>query len=463
MENNKAISLQELNLIIKKGVRELFPNSFWIIAEISELNVNQSGHCYLELIEKAAETEQITAKAKATIWSYTFRMLKPYFESTTHQRFTNGIKVMLSVSIDFHELYGFSLNVKDIEPNYTLGDLSRKKQQIIQQLQDEGVFHLNKELEFPIVPQKIAVISSETAAGYGDFIKQLTQNRFHYKYYIKLFNAYMQGDEAEKSITSALDQIFEFPEPFDVVVIIRGGGSQSDLNCFNSYWLCYHITQFPIPVITGIGHDRDQTIADMVAHTSVKTPTAVAEFIIENTTTFESHLLELQQNISDIVNDKLELLHDQLNDISTNLTSFVKLTLVSKKSALEKYNAILSNQLKSKFRVQKNKLQNLQERFIPSVYRSLNAQNKQLVYWQTGIKNRLKSSMSSECRKLENFTTRSQLLNPVNILKKGYTLTYKDGLLIKSSSQLKPGDTLTSKWIDGTAQSSVKNIVPESQ
>jgi exodeoxyribonuclease VII large subunit len=276
MKETKAISLIELQTQVKTGIRTMFPGIYWIIAEISEMNTNQSGHCYLELIEKSTESEQIIAKAKATIWAFTFRMLKPYFESVTGQRFSTGIKVMLSVSIEFHELYGFSLNVKDIEPNYTVGDLTRKKQEIIKQLQDEGVFHLNKELEFPIVPQRIAVISSETAAGYGDFVHQLKTNRYGFKYYIKLFKAYMQGEEAEKSIINALDQIFESLEKFDIIVIIRGGGSQADLNCFNSYWLAYHITQFPLPVLTGIGHERDQTIADLVAFNNLKTPTAVA-------------------------------------------------------------------------------------------------------------------------------------------------------------------------------------------
>ena len=203
-ETIQSLTLFELNNQVKTGIREIFPGSYWVVGEISEINVNQSGHCYLELIEKQTDSEQIIARARATIWAYTFRMLKPYFESVTGQKFAYGIKIMVSVTVDFHEVYGFSLNIKDIEPNYTIGDLSRKRQEIIQRLQDEGVFHLNKELEFPVVPQRIAVISSETAAGYGDFVDQLKNNRFGYKFKVRLFQAYMQGEEAEQSIITAL-------------------------------------------------------------------------------------------------------------------------------------------------------------------------------------------------------------------------------------------------------------------
>jgi exodeoxyribonuclease VII large subunit len=208
MTDQKSISLYELNNNLKRGIKDLFPDTYWITGEICEMNINQSGHCYLELIEKATESEQIIARAKANIWAFTFRMLKPYFESVTGQRFSIGLKVMLNVSIEFHEVYGYSLNVKDIEPNFTVGDLTRKRQEIINRLQDEGVFDLNKELELPLVPQRIAVISSETAAGYGDFVDQLTDNDYGYKFHIRLFNAYMQGESAKQSIIDAMDKIF---------------------------------------------------------------------------------------------------------------------------------------------------------------------------------------------------------------------------------------------------------------
>jgi exodeoxyribonuclease VII large subunit len=458
MEENKAISLLELNSLIKSGVRGLFPDQYWIIAEISEMNVNQSGHCYLELIEKSPDTEQITAKAKATIWAFTFRMLKPYFESVTGQRLTTGLKVMLAVTVEFHELYGFSVNVKDIEPNYTIGDLTRKKQEIIKQLQDEGVFHLNKELELPMVPQKIAVISSDTAAGYGDFVKQLTHNRYKYRYDIKLFKAYMQGQEAEKSIINALEQIFDSQKPFDVVVIIRGGGSQADLNCFNSYWLTYHITQFPIPVITGIGHERDQTICDLVANTSLKTPTAVAEFIIDKTLEFDTYLSELHEAFTENVSNQLNDLSEQLGQLSHQYASNLKLTLSNHNRKIEKYEALLGLNLKNKL---KNSVQNINAmaiRIKPLVQHILTTHKNEIGHRSKDFNFKLKKQLENEKQRIGEFFSRSHLLDPAHLLKKGYSLTFSNGVLIKSIHQLKPGDTLMSKWIDGCAESNLQKI-----
>jgi exodeoxyribonuclease VII large subunit len=458
MEENKAISLLELNSLIKSGVRGLFPNQYWIIAEISEMNVNQSGHCYMELIEKSPDTEQITAKTKATVWAFTFRMLKPYFESVTGQRLITGLKVMLAVTVEFHELYGLSLNVKDIEPNYTIGDLTRKKQEIIKQLQDEGVFHLNKELEFPLVPQKIAVISSDTAAGYGDFVNQLTHNHYKYHYDIKLFNAYMQGQEAEKSIIKALEQIFDSKKPFDVVVIIRGGGSQSDLNCFNSYWLTYHITQFPIPVITGIGHERDQTICDLVANTSLKTPTAVAEFIIEKTLEFDTYLSELHEAFTENVSNRLNDLSENLGQLSHQYESTVKLILSTYNSKIEKYEALFGLNLKNKLKNSAQNLDAITVRIKPIVQHILSSHRNGIGHFSKDFKFKLKKQLVNEKQRIGELFSRSHLLDPAHLLKKGYSLTFTNGVLIKSVHQLKPGDTLMSKWIDGSAESTLQKI-----
>lgn len=463
MENNKAITLYELNTKVKEGIRKIFPGAFWIVAEISEINTNQSGHCYLELIEKSENSDQITARAKATIWAFTFRMLKPYFESVTGQRLTTGLKVMLSVSIEFHEAYGFSLNVKDIEPNFTIGDLTRKKQEIIKQLQDEGVFHLNKELEFPLVPQHIAVISSGTAAGYGDFMDQLNQNRYGYKFHVKLFNAVMQGDAAEKSIISALEAIFDASETFDAVVIIRGGGSQADLNCFNSYWLAYHITQFPIPVITGIGHDRDQTIADLVANAPVKTPTAAAELLIEKISEFESYLSGLHENFTTIVSEKIDELKDHLNHLGQEFTHQLKFSIHNRQQLIQKYEALLSQKLKNSIIASQQRFQSHKLRLKTVIHQAIVLQSKELENYNKTFTFKVKQQFRTEKQKMIQLASRAHLLDPVHIMKKGYSLTFKNGMLIKSAGQLKHGDVVVSKWIDGAAESVVQTIIPENQ
>jgi len=231
--NDKQFTLFELQNQVKSSLDDLFPLPIWVVAEISEMTVNRSGHCYLELVETQGGSDSVLARCRATIWSFTFRMLKPYFETTTGQSFSQGIKVLLQAKIEYHEVYGFSLNIRDIDPVYTLGDLARQRREIIRRLEDDGVFEMNKELEMPLVPQKIAVISSPTAAGLQDFLDQLHNNPHQFIFYTKLFPALMQGNDAPHSIMNALEQIFEYEEWFDVVVIIRGGGAQLDLACFD--------------------------------------------------------------------------------------------------------------------------------------------------------------------------------------------------------------------------------------
>ena len=277
----QPLSLHELNGLVKRSIRSCLPDTYWVQAELSDVRTNYSGHCYLEFVQKDAGGNNLIAKARGTIWSNIFKMLKPYFEQETGQSFTSGIKVLVEVSVEFHELYGYSLTVLDIDPTYTVGDMERKRREILRQLEEEGVIDLNKELEMPMLPQRIAVISSATAAGYGDFCDQLQHNRFGFKFHTQLYPAIMQGDTAARSIVQALNAIAAQEEEWDVVVIIRGGGATTDLQCFDDYVLASHCAQFPLPIVAGIGHTRDVSVVDMVVHTSVKTPTAAAEWLIE--------------------------------------------------------------------------------------------------------------------------------------------------------------------------------------
>jgi exodeoxyribonuclease VII large subunit len=270
------ISLFDLNNQVKRTLKERFAEPVWVTAEIASIQENRSGHCYLELIDKPEGEDNPVAVAKGTIWAFTYRMLKPYFETTTGRSLERGMKVLVQVEVIFHELYGFSLNIKDINPTFTIGDLERKKREIIEQLEREGIIDMNQRLELSLLPKNIAVISSPTAAGLGDFINQLERNSYGYKFHIKLFPAVMQGEKTTESVIAALDRIYEYEYLFDVVVIIRGGGAQSDLGCFDSYDMAANVAQFPIPVIAGIGHERDETIVDRVAFMRVKTPTAAA-------------------------------------------------------------------------------------------------------------------------------------------------------------------------------------------
>ena len=277
---NRPLSLYELNTLVRKSIRTCLPDSYWLQAELSEVRTNASGHCYVEFVQKDTKNDALIAKARGVIWSNTFTLLKSYFERETGQSFSSGMKVLVKVNADFHELYGYSLTVTDIDPSFTIGDMVRRRREILQRLEREGVLTLNKELVLSEFAQRIAVISSGTAAGYGDFCSQLLHNPFGFVFYPRLFPAVMQGERVEASVIKALEAIDATRENWDVVVIIRGGGAVSDLAGFDTYNLAEHCAQFPLPVITGIGHERDDTVLDMISYKRVKTPTAAAEFLI---------------------------------------------------------------------------------------------------------------------------------------------------------------------------------------
>ncbi|MDO5446215.1 MAG: exodeoxyribonuclease VII large subunit, partial [Prevotellaceae bacterium] len=275
----KQYSLYELNRLVKDSITESMTEEYWVRAELSEC-YEKGGHCYLELVEKGKKSNTFIAKARAIIWADTWGLLKYSFEKTTGQHLARGMQVLMQVYPNFHESFGFSWIVTDIDPTFTLGDIAKKRQEIIQQLKDEGVFDLNKFLTLPLFCQRIAVISSESAAGFGDFSNQLLNNTHGFHFSVTLFPAIMQGEMVERSIIAALDKIYDCADSFDCVVIIRGGGASSDLTGFDTYPLAANVAQFPLPIITGIGHERDDTVLDLVSNTRVKTPTAAAEFLV---------------------------------------------------------------------------------------------------------------------------------------------------------------------------------------
>lgn len=288
MSSRKTITLSQLQRQVKQTLTEQFALPVWVSAEISELKVNYAGHCYLELIEKGEDDAIPKAQARATIWRNRYPHLSSYFEAETGQPLTAGIRILAQVLVSYHELYGFSLQINDIDPAFTLGEIERQKNATIRRLQEEGVWEMNRSVELPAVVQRLAIISSAKAAGFQDFTNELKKSR--YAFHTTLFEAVMQGQSAEESIIDALGRVADRMEQFDAVVIVRGGGSQSDLSCFNAYRLSNHVAQFPLPVLTGIGHDKDQSVVDMVAASPHKTPTAVAAWLVERMADLEGWL-----------------------------------------------------------------------------------------------------------------------------------------------------------------------------
>lgn len=294
----EKMTLLDLQERIKRGIEDAVPSVVWITAEIGELNIHYSGHCYLDLIDYKQGSRGVVAKARAVIWGGTFRALKPYFETAAGVSLAKGLNVLVKVQASFSPIYGLSLNILDIDPSFTVGELELRRQQTIARLREEGCMEMNSQLHLPALPRRIAVVSSRTAAGYRDFVKQLQNNEGGFRFRIELFQAQMQGDEAPASMVEALEQIALREDDFDVVVVIRGGGAAMDLVCFDDYTLAVNIAQFPLPVITGIGHDHDYHVADMVAHTWLKTPTAVAGFLIDAFASQEQFIMHLFQRIS---------------------------------------------------------------------------------------------------------------------------------------------------------------------
>lgn len=386
--NDVVLGLYDLNAEISNCVSAHFSHPVWVAAEVVGLSENRTGHCYLELMEKN-DAGVIVAKAKATIWASLYKQIKPYFLRETGMPLAVGMTVALLVEVVFHPSYGPSLNVKDINPSFTLGNRLLQRNQVINRLHNEGVFDRNKELALPLLTRKIAVVTAQTAAGYGDFMNELTQNPWGFRFEVTLFPALVQGELAEASMVKALHEVAKQAEKFDAVVIIRGGGSVADLACFDGYELAYTVTEMLLPVIAGIGHDRDVSVLDMVAAISLKTPTAVAQFLV--------------QKMADV--------HQQIMGYQDRLTKSVQQLLQRQNQRLQTIEMVLPLSARRCIERKEHRLQLLE--------RSLD------------------------------------LLSPQNVLKKGYTMTLKNGALA-SLQDMHTGDEITTVFHNGTVASVVK-------
>ena len=411
MNTDRHITLFELNRLVREAIEDALPMEYWVEAELSECRESR-GHCYMELIQKDEQTATPIAKASAKCWANKWLTIRPYFERTTGQQLHAGMKVLLQVYPQFHEAYGFSWIVTDIDPTYTLGDMARKRQEIIQKLKAEGVFYLQKELQLPVFCQRIAVISSQTAAGYGDFCNQLADNPYGFKFETQLFPAIMQGEGVEQSIISALEQIYDMP--FDCVVIIRGGGATSDMSGFDTLALAENVANFPTPIITGIGHERDESILDMISHTRVKTPTAAAALLIDHLKGVLETIEGAQSMITHYVQQKLSIANSQLS--------------------------IISEAIPRLFSIVKTR----QEAKIDALY--------------TRLPMLIERRFTSESHRLQLMDEKLKALDPTLLLARGYSITMHNGRAVKDASQLPPGAEIETRLAKGTIHSVIKSV-----
>lgn len=431
--DNKVLSLFELNGLVRSSIRACLPDEYWVQAELSDVRSNYSGHCYLEFVQKDTRSNALVAKARGIIWSNVFSRLKGYFERETGQAFVSGIKVLVKVTVDFHELYGYSLTVVDIDPTYTLGDMARRRREIMLRLQEEGVLTLNKELEMRVPAQRIAVISSATAAGYGDFCNQLLHNEFGFVFYPKLFPAVMQGDKVESSIIAALERIYKEIDRWDVVVIIRGGGATSDLSGFDTYDLAANCAQFPLPIVTGIGHERDDTVLDLVSHTRVKTPTAAAEFLIANLRATAEQLETYAEVVSRVIPERLAREKERLDRWVSRIPAQVQMRLQQEGFRQERLFARMKMAWQNRLVKEEFRLQ-----LLPRLATAATAR------------------IQKEVHRMELLEQQVKAASPELLLKKGYSITLKDGKAVTDVSMLKPGDEVVTRVAKGSFTSVVK-------
>jgi len=412
MSGSEKITLTELQGLIRDKLYESLPGFFWVVAEIAELKLNSAGHCYLELTGNDTPGGKVTARVRATIWASKFLSLNTFFTASAGIPLRPGITILFKATVEYHELYGLSLNITDIDPSYTAGDMALKREAVITRLIAEGVMTMNRELPLASYPRYIAVISSSKAAGYQDFINHLTNNPYGYFFVPELFEAVMQGETTERSVIEALDKISASEVNYDAVVIIRGGGSTTDLSWFDSYDIAFYVTQFPVPVLTGIGHEKDLTVTDMVAWKSVKTPTAVADFLVTQTLECETMIV------------------DMATSIYTEAAGIIS-------SAEEQLSA-------------------LQNRTAATARLIVRLKREQLGY-QAETLQRAKNNMLRTGKEFTDQLERSLVnLDPAGVMSRGFTLTTKGGKIIRSSTVLEPGEIIITHFEDGKATSVVK-------
>ena len=408
---NEVLTLFELNSLVHEVIEDNFDEQYWVVGELSDVSTPAfGGHFYGELVQKDEESDRIVARARITCWARNYNMIRLRFQKEAGETLRKGLQVKLLVEVNFHEQYGYSLNVVDIDSTFTLGDLAKRRREILQQLEKDGILHDNQSLPLPRLLKRIAVISSATAAGYGDFCHQLKENDYGFHFDVHLFPAVMQGEQVPESIIAALEEIREEP-PFDLVVIIRGGGASSDLSDFDSYELAACIALYPLPVLTGIGHERDETVLDYVAHTKVKTPTAAAAFIIEHQAE-EAALLD---------------------DLYQRITHSAKEQIQREKQRLEHQRAVLPLLFMGFYQKGENRLVLLSQRLSSSA----------------------KQSLEREKHSLQLMQQRLNSLDPRLLLKRGYTITTCGGKLVRSIEGLAEGEVLTTQTEKGEIYSKV--------
>ena len=453
-ENNDYLSLHQLSLHIKDAIEGNFMQQIWVVAEIAAMSVNQgSGHCYLELVEKNERT--LLAKMRANIWSFKLQNILSKFFQVTGSPLQQGMKTLLLVEVQYHAVYGTSLNIVGVDPSYSLGELARRKREIVDRLEVEGLIEQNKKLCFPLVPQRIALISSETAAGYEDFVNQLSNNPYGYHLELKIFPALMQGDKTESSVLQALSKIAVKKESFDVVVITRGGGSSVELSAFDSYELGKAIALFPLPILTGIGHERDESVADLVSYKKLKTPTAVAEFLIAAFVAFDEMLIDAKQRVKELMQAQLLKEQVRVKDASNVISRKSQAYIAKRRLQLSKVSRDLQEGAVKYTLVKQRVLEQRKLKVSVETSRLLKQREYQIKTVRQALLVKSSVFVQKKQHNIALLAAKIDLLDPAKVVARGYTLTYANGKVLTSAQDLKLGDVLVTQFKDGKVESKI--------
>lgn len=446
-------TLLELTTQIKETIMGGMPLDYWVVAETSDLRTNASGHCYLEFIQYDAERRYALAKIRGVIWASTYIRMKEYFFRETGQQLASGMQVMVRVRVQFHQSYGISLVVNNIDPTYTLGDAARRRKEILKKLTLSGVIDDNKTLELPYILKRIAVISSASAAGYGDFVNQLNTNPMGYAFDITLYQAMMQGGKVEETVTDALEHILDSGIAYDIVVLIRGGGASSDLSDFDNYNLALACAQYPIPIMVGIGHERDETVLDFVAAVRVKTPTAAAAYLIDRMDQASSQLESLADQLRFKSQDTIQLSKQIVQDYSSLIPRLANEKIHMAKQRLQSTNQYLMSQVRKvitqgheRLLREEQHLKYLPERYITNGRITLDSTEQRLGYQAERLLTKYRNHLNMVAQRLDDSS-------PQRALERGYTLTLQDGKVVKDFNSLPPGTTITTRWLKGERES----------
>ena len=432
-----TITLQEFNNRIKRLLADPSVMNCWVVAETTDVRINQ--HCYLQLLEKNPKTGATVAKIKAIIWGSQFRFLNARFKQVTGRDIGNDMKIMVCLSVNYSPQYGLTVVINDINPEFTLGDMERQRQEILNRLTQEGIIGQNKTVPVPPVLQRIAIVSAAGAAGYGDFMKQLTDNKYGVGFYPCLFQATMQGVKTVPTVLAALDKVEQNQHLFDCVVIIRGGGGTEELNSFDNYDLARRVATFPLPVIVGIGHERDITVLDYVAGIRVKTPTAAAEHIILQAANALAHIGDLSNQVVSIARDYIARAKEQLSYYAGNLPIMAQ-------------RIIDTNTLR---------LQNFIQNIPLHVQRRIEGENAQLARQKDAIKNAVAQVKMKETMRLEALGDKIELLSPRKVMARGYTLTTCEGKIMTDAAQLEAGKLVTIHFRDGKVVAGTQSVIKD--